>query len=117
LHDTARFLTLIADGSVGPESGLLIVRALVLGQDGAGNVETRDHVLLGKFEAEALGVVVDVLDLGELQGDEALVASSEGLLRLDAGGGGDLVSGRRAGEEVVASAGNTDTASDDEWEA
>ena len=43
------------------------------------NVKTRDLVLLGKSEAELLGVVVDFLDLVKLQANEALVTTLEGL--------------------------------------
>jgi hypothetical protein len=95
-------LTLVADGSVGPEGGLLIGRALVLGQNGAGDAQARDHVLLGELEAQALGVVVDILNLGELQRDESLITSGKSLLGLDGSDGSDLVTGGGTGEEVVA---------------
>lgn len=109
--------TLIVDGRVRPESSLLVVRPLELGQDGAGDGQTRDLARLGQLEAEALGVVVDVLDLGEAQGDEALVAAREGgclgRRRL-----GDLGSGRGrrrgAAEEVVARSAEGARAGDEE---
>lgn len=72
--------TLIADGSVGSEDSLLAIRALVLGQERASNGQTRNVVGLGELEAESLGVVVDQLDLGELQGQETLFTTSESLL-------------------------------------
>ena len=77
---TRRQRTLVVDGGVGAEGGLLVALALELGQDGAGNGETRHLVLLGQLEAEALGVVVDVDDLGELERQEALVAAGKGSL-------------------------------------
>ena len=46
------------------------------------NAETRRLVLSGKSECELLGVVVNVLDLFELQRDEALVAAGKGLGRV-----------------------------------
>lgn len=45
-------------------------------------MQARHLVGLGQLEAEALGVVVDELDLGQLQGDEALIKASESFLRL-----------------------------------
>ena len=81
-------LTLVVDRGVGTEGGLLVLGALVLGQDGAGNGQAGDHVLLGELEAEALGVVVDVNDLGELQRQEALVAARERGLGGRLGGAG-----------------------------
>lgn len=72
--------TLVANGSVGTESGLLVFRSLVLGQDGAGNVEARNHVGLRQLKAESLRVVVDVFNLSQLQRNKALVAASQGRL-------------------------------------
>ena len=96
--------TLVADRCVWPEGSLLVIGALVLCQDGAGDGQSSDVVGLGQLEAEALGVVVDELDLGELQGQETLVAAGEGRLGggRRGGGGGDLGGGRGAAEEVVA---------------
>lgn len=48
-------------------------------------MQARHVVALGQLEAEALGVVVDVLDLGQLQRQEALVAAGEGRLSRGAG--------------------------------
>ena len=56
-------LTLIAGWSVWPDRGLLILGALVLRDNGAGNRETRDRIWVLKLESELLGVVVDVVDL------------------------------------------------------
>lgn len=58
--------TFIADGSIRAKSGLLVVGALVLGQNGTGNVKARHHVALGKFKTETLGVVVDNVYIGQL---------------------------------------------------
>jgi hypothetical protein len=82
-------------------------------------VKTGDHVLLRELEAEALGVVVDILDLGKLEGNESLVTAGKGLLGLDTNGSGGLVHGRPAGEEVEASGSNTDGAGDEKrgWQA
>merc|ERR1712169_124048 len=94
-------VVLVADGRVRPEGGLLVIGALVLGQDGTGDVEARDHVALGQLEAEALGVVVDILHLGQLQRDEALVAARKGHLgRRD---GLDLGRSARPAKVVVTS--------------
>lgn len=77
--------TLVTDGGIRPHNGLLHVRSLVLGQDGARDMQTRDLVLLGKLEAETLGVVVDNLHVIQHEGEPALVATGERLLRLLAG--------------------------------
>lgn len=77
-------------------------------------MKTGDHVLLGQLEAEALGVVVDILDLGKLEGNESLVTTGEGLLGLNANGSGGLVHGRPAGKEVEAGGSDTDSTGDEE---
>ena len=46
-------------------------------------MQTRDLVGLGKLEAQTLRVVVDNLDIGKLERQEALVTASEGLLGLN----------------------------------
>jgi hypothetical protein len=96
--------TLVADRSIRPESSLLVIGTLVLGQDSTGDRKPSDLVGLGQLEAEALRVVVDDLDLGELEGQEALVSAGEGRLGGGRRGGssGDLGGGRGAAEEVVA---------------
>ncbi len=81
--------TLVADGSVRPQDGLLGAFGLELGQESAGDVEARDLVVLGQLEPEALGVVVDRLNLLQLQAEETLLPSGEGLLRLGAGDAAD----------------------------
>ena len=92
--------TLVADGSIWAQRSLLVIGSLVLGQDGAGNVQAGDHVALGQLKAQALGVVVDILDLGQLEGEEALVAALEG--RLGRNDGLDL--GRGAAKVPVSAA-------------
>lgn len=103
--------TFVANWGVGSESGLLIVGALVLGQNGAGNLKSRDHVALRELETKALGVVVDNLDIGQLQRDKSLIAASKGRLRrnnlLHLGG-----DGRAAAEVIVASSGDGCTTCD-----
>lgn len=79
--------TFIAHRRIRADGRLLGIRCFVLGQDGAGNVQAGDHVVLGQLEAEALGVVVDDLDVLKLQRDEALVAAGQGLLGADSGDG------------------------------
>lgn len=71
------------------------LRALVLGDKCRGNGQARDIVLLRKSEAELLGVVVDLLNVLQLQANEALVAASEGLVRCsgELGNGALLVLG------------------------
>lgn len=79
-HEPAKrreYLTLIIDGGIRTQSRFLVVLALVLGQNGAGRGQTGDHVLLGQLKAEALGVVIDINHLGELERKEALVAASK----------------------------------------
>jgi len=70
---------LVGDGGVWADRGLGHLRALVLGDERTGDVETGDGILVIQLEPQLLGVVVD--DLGGLEGqlDEALVASSEAL--------------------------------------
>lgn len=99
--------TFIRDGGVGAESRLSIVLALEFGQHGAGNVETRDHVLLGELKADTLGVVVDILHLRYLERDEALIAAGKGRLSRD---NGDL--GGRAVHVVVAAAEDSSSSTD-----
>lgn len=102
---------LIRDGGVGTNDGLSSLGG-ELGQDGAARSQSRDLVLLGQLEAEALGVVVDDLNVLEEQGDEALVTACQsglglvldGLLHLVL----DLLT-RGSLEEVVACAGNGET--------
>lgn len=74
-------LTLVTCRGVRPDNGLLGVGRLELGEEGASDLHPRHLVLLGQLEDELLGVVVDDLDVLEQQGDEALVAAEEGLLR------------------------------------
>lgn len=77
-------------------------------------MQTRHLVLLRQLEAEALGVVVDVLDLGEPQGDEALVAARERRGRRDdcrSRGG----SGAAAEEVVAACAEGPGPGDEEEW--
>ena len=69
----------VADWGVGPDRGLLVFRALVLRNESAGDVQAGDGVLLAQLEAELLGVVIDVGDLVEDQGNETLVAAGEAL--------------------------------------
>lgn len=115
-------LTLVADGSVRAEDSLLGIERLVLGEDSAGNVEARHHVILRESEAQALGVVVDQLDLLELEANPALVAADKGLLDLAGGellghlldAGLSLLGGTRAGEEVGAGTGNTNSGGTEE---
>lgn len=73
-------LTFVADGGIRSESSFRIVWSLELGQDGAGYVETRDHVLLGKLESNTLGIVVDILNSRNLEGDKALITTGKGWL-------------------------------------
>lgn len=114
--------TLIGDGSVRAEDRLLGIERLVLGEDSAGNVEARHHVILRESEAQALGVVVDQLNLLELEANPALVTAGEGLLDL-AGGellghlldvGLGLLGGTGAGEEVGAGTGDTNSGGTEE---
>jgi hypothetical protein len=111
-------LTLVADGGVRPQDGLLHAGALELGQDGAGDAEAGDLVLLGQLEAETLGVVVDRLDLLELEGDPFAVQcllglpGGEGILDLGLGLGDGL--GVALGELPAREGGNADGAGDDE---
>lgn len=74
--------TLRAGRSVRSEGGLLSTLSLELGQDSAGEGETRDLVALGKLKADTLGVVVDGLDLGNLEGEPALFSTKESLFGL-----------------------------------
>jgi hypothetical protein len=86
-------LTFVADGGIRSKSCLLILGALELGKDSAGNVHAGDLVLLGELESESLGVVVHILRLGELQGHPALVAAGKSRLGSDTNGLLDLVLG------------------------
>lgn len=97
-------LTFVADGSVGPNGGLLHLRALVLCDEGRGNGEARNAVLLWQVETELLSVVVDLLNALKLQADESLVAASEGLGGGCAGGLGNgllLILGKRCASSSV----------------
>ncbi len=108
---TRRQRTLVVDGGVGAEGGLLVTLALELGQDGAGNGQAGHLVLLGKLEAEALGVVVDVDDLGKLERQEALVAAGKGSLGGLLGSGAGL--GAAAQGAVVVGAAAEDRRAED----
>lgn len=81
-------LAFVADGGVGPDDGLLHLRALVLGDEGRSDGETGNAVVVWQVEAELLGVVVDLLNALELQADETLIAAGKGL-----GGRGGRASG------------------------
>lgn len=70
---------LVGNGSVRADGRLLHLRALVLGDERAGDVEAGDGILLVQLEAELLSVVVDVLNRLERELDETLVASGEAL--------------------------------------
>lgn len=72
-------LVLVGDGGVGADGGLLHLGTLVLGDEGGGNVEARDGIVVVELEAQLLGVVVDQLHGLERQADEALVAAGEAL--------------------------------------
>lgn len=85
-------------------------------------MEARHHVVLRESEAQALGVVVDQLNLLELEAEPALVAADEGLLDL---AGGDLLShllnaglsllgGTSTGEKVGAGTGKTNSGGTEE---
>lgn len=86
-------LTFFTDGGIRSQSRLLIVGALELCKDSAGNVHARDLVLLGELESESLCIVVHILRLGELQGHPALFAAGKSRLGSDANGLLDLVLG------------------------
>ena len=109
-------LTFIADRGVGTKNVLLGSQRLILGQNGTGDLDSRHHVILGQLEAEALGVVVDHLDLLELEADpiarqRLLGSGARDLVGNGAGGllhvGLGLLGGRSAGEEVVSDTGET----------
>jgi hypothetical protein len=70
---------LVRDRGVWANSGLRHLRALVLGDERAGDVQAGNGILVVQLEPQLLGVVVD--DLGGFKGElnEALVASSEAL--------------------------------------
>lgn len=70
---------LVGNGSVRTDGGLLHLRALVLGDERAGDIEARNGILFVQLEAQLLGVVVDDLHGVERKLDEALVAASEAL--------------------------------------
>lgn len=72
-------LVLVGDGGVRANSRLLHLGALVLGDEGGGDVEARDGIVVVELEAQLLGVVVDQLHGLERQADEALVAAGEAL--------------------------------------
>lgn len=76
--------TLVADGSVGSDDGLLHLGALVLCDESGSNAETGNAAVLGKVEAQSLCVVVDGLALHQDQADEALVTTLEALGSLNA---------------------------------
>lgn len=105
-------LTLVANRRVRSQHRLLGALGLELGQDGTRNVQAGNHVVLGQFEAEALGVVVDVVDFLELEANEALLPAGKGLLGFGAHGFADLrlglLGGGRAGQEVVARTGGAE---------
>lgn len=75
-------LTFIGSGRVRPQHRLRVAVRLELGQDGAGDLQAGDHVILGQLEPELLGVVVHNLDIVQLEGDETLISSRQGLLGL-----------------------------------
>ena len=77
-----------AHGRVGSDRGLAVLGTLVLCEQSTGDWETGDIVRAGEGEAEYFGVVVDVFDFVEFEGDEALVAALEGFGCGDDGGGG-----------------------------
>lgn len=65
--------TFIARGRVWPDNRLLHLRALVLRDQSASDIETADIVWVLESEAKLLGVVVDVLHAVQCEADEALV--------------------------------------------
>ena len=70
---------LVRDGGVWADRGLGHLRSLVLGNEGAGDAEAGNGILISELESQLLGFVVDDLGGLERQLDEALVASSEAL--------------------------------------
>lgn len=103
--------TLIGHRRVRPDCWLFIAHLLDLRDQRAGDAQPADRILILELEAELLRVVVDILHLLELQWDEALVAASEDLLRVECGRVADNVlrlvcylGNRLAGERVVACA-------------
>jgi len=113
-------LSLVADGSVRPDNGLVGPNGVIFRQDGRRDVQTRDHVVLGQAQPQTLGVVVDELNVLQLEGQPALLAAGEGLLGLGRSSRGsgllegffsllrralDGRGGAAAAQEVVACAG------------
>lgn len=70
---------LVGDGGVWADGGLGHLRALVLGDECAGDVETGNGILLVQLESQLLGVVAEDLRGLERELNKALVASGEAL--------------------------------------
>lgn len=74
------FLIGVACGCVRSNSRLLLFRALEFCDDSGCHIHARDLVRFRQLEYEALGVVIVVLRLFQLEIDESLIATKESLL-------------------------------------
>ena len=73
-------LALITDRGIWSYDRLFRVRTFIFRKQRAGNLKTGDIIAVGKGEAKSLRVVVDLFYSVEFEGDETLVAASEGFV-------------------------------------